>query len=48
MNGYQAAEAIRQMDHRKDVHTIPIIAVTANAFVEDILTATLTYSLLII
>lgn len=39
MNGYQAAEAIRQMDHRKDVHTIPIIAVTANAFVEDILTA---------
>ena len=39
MNGYQAAEAIRQMDRRKDVHTIPIIAVTANAFVEDILTA---------
>ena len=39
MNGYQAAEAIRQMDQRKDVHTIPIIAVTANAFVEDILTA---------
>ena len=39
MNGYQAAEAIRQMDQRKDVHTIPIIAVTANAFVEYILTA---------
>ncbi len=39
MNGYQAAEAIRQMDQRKDVHTIPIIASNSDAFVEDILTA---------
>ena len=34
MNGYEAAKAIRSMD-RKDAKTIPIIAMTANAFTED-------------
>ena len=33
------SKIMSQIDQRKDVHTIPIIAVTANAFVEDILTA---------
>lgn len=35
MNGCQAAQAIRMLD-RTDAATIPIIAVTANAFPEDI------------
>ena len=34
MNGYEAAKAIRAMD-RADAGTIPIIAMTANAFEED-------------
>ena len=35
MNGYEAARAIRQMQ-REDAAEIPIIAMTANAFAEDI------------
>lgn len=35
MNGYDATRKIRSMD-RPDAKTIPIIAMTANAFVEDI------------
>jgi signal transduction histidine kinase/ABC-type amino acid transport substrate-binding protein len=35
MNGYEAAKAIRAMD-RQDAKTIPIIAMTADAFEEDI------------
>lgn len=35
MNGYEAAEAIRKSAH-PEAKTIPIIAMTANAFVEDI------------
>lgn len=35
MNGYDATVAIRKLD-RKDASTIPIIAMTANAFAEDI------------
>lgn len=35
MNGYQAAEAIRGMD-RQDVRKVPMIAMTANAFEEDV------------
>ena len=35
MNGYEAARAIRSSD-RPDAKTIPIIAMTANAFSEDI------------
>ncbi len=38
MNGYDATKAIRNLD-RKDALTIPIIAMTANAFVEDKLKA---------
>ncbi len=34
MNGYEATRAIRAME-REDAKTIPIIAMTANAFVED-------------
>ncbi len=34
MNGYEATKAIRAM-HRKDVKTLPIIAMTANAMEED-------------
>ncbi len=34
MDGYEAARAIRKMD-RKDANTIPIIALTANAYTED-------------
>lgn len=34
MNGHDAARAIRAMD-RHDAGTIPIIAMTANAFAED-------------
>lgn len=35
MNGLEAARAIRELERERDVHT-PIIAMTANAFVEDI------------
>ena len=35
MNGYEASRAIRSLN-RADAKTIPIIALTANAFVEDI------------
>ena len=35
MNGYEAARAIRKME-REDALTIPIIAMTANAFAEDV------------
>ncbi len=38
MNGYEAARAIRALD-RADAGTIPIVAMTANAFSEDIQTA---------
>lgn len=34
MNGYEATRAIRNL-HRKDVSTLPIIAMTANALEED-------------
>ena len=36
MNGYEASRAIRALD-REDAKTIPIVAMTANAFTEDIL-----------
>ncbi len=36
MNGYEAAHAIRTMDGRPDGADIPIIALTANAFAEDV------------
>ena len=35
MNGYEATRAIRNLP-RKDVKEIPIIAMTANAFAEDV------------
>lgn len=35
MSGYEATEMIRAMD-REDAATIPIIAMTANAYPEDI------------
>ena len=35
MNGYEAAQAIRELRHPLAL-TIPIIAMTANAFAEDI------------
>ena len=35
MNGYEAARAIRGLD-RPDARTVPIIAMTANAFSEDV------------
>ena len=35
MNGYEAAEAVRALDHPQ-AKTIPIFAMTANAFAEDI------------
>ncbi|MEG2643313.1 MAG: response regulator, partial [Eubacterium sp.] len=38
MNGLEATRAIRHLDH-PDAKTIPIIAMTANAFEEDIDTA---------
>ena len=34
MNGYEATKAIRAL-HRKDVKSLPIIAMTANAMEED-------------
>lgn len=36
MNGYEATSAIRNLDDRPDWRTIPIIAMTANAFAEDV------------
>lgn len=38
MNGYKAAMAIRALQ-RQDIKTLPIIAITANAFAEDVLMA---------
>ena len=38
MNGYEATKMIRSLD-RADAKTIPIIAMTANAFTEDRLKA---------
>ena len=35
MNGYEAARAIRNLD-RPDAETIPIVAMTANAFADDV------------
>jgi CheY-like chemotaxis protein len=35
MDGYQASTAIRNLN-RNDAHSVPIIALTANAFKEDI------------
>ncbi|MGN0366141.1 MAG: ATP-binding protein [Suilimivivens sp.] len=36
MNGYEATKAIRNLGDRPDGCTIPIIAMTANAFAEDV------------
>lgn len=35
MNGYEATSALRAMD-REDIRNIPIVAMTANAFLEDV------------
>ncbi len=35
MNGYEATRSIRSLE-REDAKTIPIIAMTANAFAEDV------------
>lgn len=39
MDGYKASETIRRMD-RKDAKVVPIIALTANAFAEDVIKST--------
>lgn len=36
MNGYEATQAIRNIEDRPDGRSIPIIAMTANAFAEDV------------
>ena len=36
MNGYEATKAIRSLDGRPDGRMVPIIAMTANAFAEDV------------
>ena len=36
MNGYEATEAIRSLHNCPDARDIPIIAMTANAFAEDV------------
>lgn len=36
MNGYEATRTIRQLEDRPDGRTIPILAMTANAFAEDV------------
>ena len=36
MDGYEAARAIRALENRADAATVPIIAMTANAFTEDV------------
>ena len=38
-NGYEATQAIRSMSDRPDGKTIPIVAMTANSFAEDIAAA---------
>lgn len=35
MNGYEATAAIRALN-RRDAKTVPIVAMTANAFAEDV------------
>lgn len=35
-NGYEATRAIRELKNRPDAKSIPIVAMTANAFVEDV------------
>lgn len=39
LNGYEATQAIRSIADRPDGRTIPIVAMTANAFAEDIAAA---------
>ncbi len=39
LNGYETTQAIRSMSDRPDGRTIPIVAMTANAFAEDIAAA---------
>ena len=36
MNGYETTKAIRNLSNRPDGKEIPIIAMTANAFAEDV------------
>jgi len=36
MNGYESTKAIRNLPDRPDGKKIPIIAMTANAFAEDV------------
>ena len=36
MNGYETTKAIRNLSERPDGKEIPIIAMTANAFAEDV------------
>ena len=36
MNGYEATAAIRGLTSRSDALNIPILAMTANAFAEDV------------
>lgn len=36
MNGYESTKAIRRLNNRPGGRTIPIIAMTANAFAEDV------------
>ena len=36
MNGYETTKAIRNLSDRPDGKKIPIIAMTANAFAEDV------------
>ena len=36
MNGYEATKAIRSLKNRPDAVAIPVIAMTANAFAEDV------------
>ena len=36
MDGFAATEAIRALENREDAKTIPIVAMTANAFEEDV------------
>ena len=36
MNGYEATKAIRSLKNRPDGAAIPIIAMTTNAFAEDV------------
>ena len=36
LNGYEATKAIRSLKNRPDAESVPIIAMTANAFAEDV------------